>query len=343
MSNLSRLSPSAPERPSGAALGGLAVRDVLAPIPSDFRLESGERLGADGVRARLHGVEGAPLVAVAGGISSGYAATEWWPGVVAEGGPLDPRRLRVLSFDFLPGLGEGAPPTLTTRDQARLLALVLDHLGESRLDAFVGASYGGCVGLAFAAAFPQRLGRLIVISAAHRAHPQATAWRGVQRRVLQLGLDTGRVDEAVALARELAMTTYRTPEEFDLRFGAAPAPAHAGGEYAVCGYLTARGRAYAGVTDPARWICLSDSLDRHAVTPETLAAPLSLLAFDSDRLVPVEDIRDLAARATRLERLVEAASVFGHDAFLKEGAAVARFLDTALSPLFAAPRREIAA
>lgn len=322
--------------------------EITATIPDTLPLASGGRLSARTVRGRLKGPEHGPLVVVAGGISAGRAAGDeadaagWWGWAVRDGGPIDTRRFRVLAFDWLPETDTPNVPTITTHDQARLLTVLLDTLGEPVVDAFVGASYGGCVGLAFAELFPERIGRLTAISAAHRAHPQATAWRGVQRRLLALGLETGREAEAIDLARQIAMTTYRTPEEFDLRFGGARAPDEAGDHWPVCDYLAARGEAYRNATSARRWIALSDSLDRHAVSPERITCPLTLIGFTSDQLVPIADIRDLAERAPNLERLIEAPSLFGHDAFLKERAFVARALDTALSPLLQ-PAREIAA
>ena len=316
-------------------------RDVRAAIPDDFRLKSGERLAAAEVVGRLHGPDRGPLVVVAGGISSGRFATRWWSWAVRAGGPIDLNRVRVLAFDLPPGADEPGV-TITTTDQARLLARLLDALDEPRVDAFVGASYGGCVGLAFAAAFPQRIGRLAAISAAHRSHPAATAWRGVQRRLLAFARDCGREADGVALARELAMITYRTPDEFALRFASTP-PAEAGAPYPVCDYLIGRGAAYAEATSAARWIALSDSLDRHDVPPETVRCPLTVVGFTSDRLVPIEDSRELAACAPNLTRLVEAPSIFGHDAFLKERELVGGALHDALSPLYAIQTREIAA
>lgn len=322
-------------------------RDVQAMIPADFRLESGETLMADRVQGRLIGQDQGPLIAVAGGISSGRfpaqdaaGAPGWWSWLVCRGGAVDPVRARILAFDFLPGEGE-AIVTITPTDQARLLSLLLDGIGEPRLDAFVGASYGGVVALAFAAAFPDRIGRLVVISAAHRTHPMATALRGLQRRLLAFGRATGQEAQGVALARELAMISYRTPEEFGLRF-ASTAPAAAGDAYPVCEYLGARGAAYRQVMSVDRWISLSDSLDRHAVAPERIRAPLTLIGFTSDRLVPIDDLRDLATRVPTLERFVEAPSIFGHDAFLKERELISRTLTAALLPLFTRPR-EIAA
>ena len=317
----------------------IAGQDVQALIPDDFRLESGQRLTATQVVGRLHGASG-PLVVVAGGISSDRFATRWWPWAVKAGGPIDLDRVRVLGFDLLPGR-ENPGVTITTTDQARLLALLLDALGEPRIDAWIGASYGGCIGLAFAAAFPERLGELAVISAAHRAHPAATAVRGVQRRLLAFARDCGREAEGLALARQLAMTTYRTAEEFALRFGPT-APAEAGQPYPVCDYLIARGAAYAGATCADRWISLSDSLDRHRVDPRGVRCPITVIGVSSDTLVPIEDSRELARLAPNLRRLVEVRSVFGHDAFLKEREQIGRLLHDITSPLNL-PSQEIAA
>ncbi|MEY3842355.1 MAG: hypothetical protein RLZZ542_1465, partial [Pseudomonadota bacterium] len=212
-------------------------QDVRVPIAAEFRLESGQRLAASEIVGRLHGPGQGPLVVVAGGISGGRFATRWWPWAVRAGGPIDLDGLRVLAFDLAPGTGE-TEVTLTTTDQARLLARLLDGIGEPRIDLFVGASYGGCIGLAFAAAFPERIGELAVISAAHRTHPTATALRGVQRRLLAFARDCGREAEGIALARELAMTSYRTAEEFGVRFASTP-PTRAGDPYPVCDYLIA--------------------------------------------------------------------------------------------------------
>lgn len=307
------------------------VRDgeIVATTPRDFRLDSGQAPRQAVVRARLEGAPEGPLVIVAGGISSGrypsltpQGSGGWWRDMVRKGGPVDLDRVRVLAFDFVPEGGGGEPLTVTTGDQARVVALLLDAAGLNRADAFIGSSYGGMVALAFAQAFPERVGQTLVISAAHRAHPMAIAWRGIQRRILALGREAGRPELGVALARELAMTTYRTPEEFEARFQ-GPAPALAGEAYPVCQYLMARGRAYPGVMDEARWTSLSDSVDRHQVAPEAIRVPTRLVGFRSDRLVPMSDLRELASRLASPLGLCELDSLYGHDGFLNETAALA--------------------
>jgi len=323
-------------------------RDLDVAIPDDFALASGQRLTCP-VQARLVGPADGPLVVVAGGISADRQAADtpdnpgWWGWAIGDGAPIDISRVRLLAIDWSPEAGGDVIATITSHDQARLLALVLDQIGADRINAFVGASYGGCVGLAFAELYPERISRLVVISAAHRAHPAATAWRGVQRRLLWLGLDTDREAEAIALARELAMTTYRSAEEFETRFGDCAPPSLAGDPYSVCDYLIARGQAYQAQTTARRWISLSDSLDRHSVRPEAITALTTVVGFSSDRLVPLSDSRDLATRLPHLIQFVEAPSLYGHDAFLKERAIIAGVLTTTLSDLSSPCSQEIAA
>jgi homoserine O-acetyltransferase len=317
---------TAGEAPSDDASS--SARDVIAPIPEDWRGEHGVRLEDEVVRARLVGRPGTPVVAALGGISADRFVAEedkvsgpgaprpgWWREVARRGGGIDLDRFQVLGVDFSP-LDPKAPVAITPADQARLVALAMDAAGIETLHAFVGASYGGMVALAFARLFPKRVGRLVMISAAHRPHPMATAWRGVQRRILKFGLDAGRPEEGVALARQLAMTTYRTPEEFAGRF--KPGIPDAGDDADVCGYLISRGQAYAAVASPARFLSLSAAIDRHLEEPEAITTPTLLIAARTDRLVPLEDMRELHERLKGPSRLIVIDSLVGHDSFLKD-------------------------
>lgn len=297
--------------------------DVSVLLPADFRLQSGERLARPEINLRLFGDPARPMIAVAGGISAGRAVADspaehgWWSDMVGAGRAIDLEKFCVAGFDFLPNPGEAAL-TVSSRDQARALAFALTKINADGLAAFVGASYGGMVALAFAEEFPERLEKLCVISAADRPHPAATALRGVQRRIVALAGRLGAAQEGVSLARQLAMVTYRTPEEFAARFAHAPGE-KAGDPYDICSYLIARGAAYDMA--PERYVTLSDSIDRHAVDAAKIAAPALFIASVSDRLVPAADIRRLAAQVRR-GAYAEFPSLYGHDAFLKEAATI---------------------
>ncbi|MET0229847.1 MAG: alpha/beta fold hydrolase, partial [Rhodanobacteraceae bacterium] len=186
--------------------------------------------GARDVRVRhaLHGAEDAPVVVVQGGISANcFAAdlggeTGWWSAIVGTDRAIDTRRWRVLSIEWLDRTALGTCRAIGTEDQADALALLLDSLGIRRVHAFVGASYGAMVGLAFASRHRARLQRLIAIAGAHRAHPLSVAVRNLQREIVRLGAAHGDADAGLDLARRLAMTTYRGEREFAERCNGAP-------------------------------------------------------------------------------------------------------------------------
>lgn len=310
-----RIEPAAPEAD---------CTDVSVLLPADFTLASGEKLAKPELRLRLFGPDDAPAVVVSGGISAGREVADgagakgWWREIAGPSLALDTDRTRAIGFDFLPNAGETAR-TISPADQARALAIALDAIGVKSLKAFIGASYGGMLALAFAEAYPARVERLCVLSAADRPHAASTALRGVQRRIVEFAIRAGDPQAGLSLARQLAMTTYRTPEEFDARFPHRPG-ARAGDPYAVCDYLIARGDAYRMAPD--RYVTLSDSIDRHAVDPARIAAKALFIAVTQDRLVPAADTRRLAEAAPSAS-YAEISSLYGHDAFLKEHAVIA--------------------
>jgi homoserine O-acetyltransferase len=208
-------------------------------------------------------------------------------------------------------------PNISTYDQAELLVRLLNNLGLKSLRAIVGGSYGGMVALAFGERYPERVSRLIVIGAADRTHPMATAWRSVQRRILSFAVECGRPKDGLKLARALAMSTYRSAEEFEARFDAAPTRNGERFAFPVEQYLFARGTDFAERHDPEAILCLSESIDLHHVDATRIFVPTTIIAIREDQLVPLTDLRGLAARLP-VAKLHEISSIYGHDAFLKE-------------------------
>lgn len=334
---MSRLAEAA-ENPSRPAAGpgtamALPVSEGTLDIPGGLALHHGGTLGEARVAWRLEGPSGAPVVVALGGISAHrriYSLTTaregWWPELAGPGLPLDASRFRLLGFDYLGGSGEttgpgaadpGFPP-VSSYDQAGVLVKLCEALGIARLHAIVGASYGGMVALAFAERYPERVGRILVISAAHRTNPLATAWRSIEREAVRFGMSHGDGAGGLRLARALAMATYRTRQEFEQRFDG---PAEITGTRAVFPverYLLARGDDYARRYAPGAFMCLSESIDLHRVRPEAIAVPATLVAVTEDQLVTVDEMRELESRLAGPRRLYEIHSLFGHDAFLKE-------------------------
>ncbi|HXR20834.1 MAG TPA: homoserine O-succinyltransferase [Steroidobacteraceae bacterium] len=299
--------------------------------PDRLPLHHGGSLEQPCIGWRLDGAAQAGVVVALGGISAHrrvfdtHAPGEgWWSALVGPGRALDSSRLRVLGMDYLGASGEstgpvpgGQFPSLSSYDQAEALRGLMDHLRIERLTAIVGASYGGMVALAFAERYPERVEQLLVLSAADRSHPMATAWRSVQRRIVRFALSVGRPAEGLALARALAMATYRSPQEFAARFGFGPSAGESGFEFPVEQYLIARGCDYAARYLPESFLCLSESIDLHAVDASRISVLTTLVAVREDQLVPLGDMQALAGRLAH-GRLHEISSPFGHDSFLKE-------------------------
>jgi len=293
-------------------------------------------------RYLVDGPPGAPLVVVLGGISATRFVTTtaehngWWTAIAGPGRAIDTDRFRVLGFDFLDGGRDdsGRPQrVVTTHDQALALAGIIDALGVDQIHTIVGSSYGGMVALAFAERFPRRVGQLVVISAAHQPHPMSTALRTLQRRVVELGLETGRAADALSIARGLAMTTYRTAGEFAERFRSAPLSVSANdASFEVDGYLRARGQAFTGVMAPERFLALSLSGDLHSVKPERITVATTLVAAEGDAIVPRQTIDELAHRLGGERRVLDITTRVGHDAFLVETDQVSAIVAGALNP-----------
>jgi len=276
-------------------------------------------------RGRLVGPSEGPATIVLGGISAGRrlcpdeTGSGWWPGVAGSGGALDPAKRRLLSVDFL---GEEAGPFPSIADQAEAVLALADAAGLDRFS-LVGASYGGVIALEIAVRAPERVRKVDVLCAAARPNPMTTAWRSIQRETVRLAVEAGCGARGVDLARRLAMTTYRTAEEFTGRF-TDPAP---GGRDAqgVEAYLAARGAEYAESTSPDRFLALSDSMDSADVAVERITAPVRFAAFDSDQLVRLADIQATAGRiGSASVTVIE--TLYGHDGFLKETGKVNAFL-----------------
>ena len=286
----------------------------------------------------LQGAAGAPLLIVQGGISAHrhvapsakFAEPGWWAEQCGAQQALDTRRYRVLAIDWL-GADGCLDVCIDPSDQADAIAAVLDALDETRVFAYVGASYGAMVGLQFAARHAARLGRLIAISGAHRSHPQTTALRVIQRRILGLGRSEGAAREALALARALAVIGYRSAEEFDARFDAAPQTDGDGTRFSVEDYFDAIGPRFVARFSPTAYLRLSESIDLQRLAPASVTVPTDLVAVAQDQIVPLADLEVLADGIAAPCRLHRIASIYGHDAFLKEPEAIARVLRDALS------------
>jgi homoserine O-acetyltransferase len=308
----------------------LPITEGVLELSGDWRLHHGGLLTAARVAWRLTGPPTAPVVCTLGGIwcdrvlfDLNDAQRGCWREIIGPGRVLDANRFRILSFDYLGGRGEstipqpGMPfPSVSTYDQAEALVRLIDHLGLAYLHAILGGSYGGMVALAFAECHPERVGTLIIVSAADRPHPMAIAWHSIQRHIVKFAGDCGQGEHGVRLARAIGMSLYRSPEEIAARFPGMPVEQGGRFVFPVERYLFADTSETPGLT-PEAFLCLSESLDLHRVDASRIFVPITAVGVREDQLVPISDMRALAARLSGAS-LHEITSIHGHDAYLRE-------------------------
>jgi homoserine O-acetyltransferase len=300
------------------------------PLPS-LTGEARERLPNE-TSAALSGPDGAPIIVVLGGISGTRHACHgvegecgWWHEVFGEGRPAGCSTYRILGIDFVADDGGRFAPS--TYDQAAIIKDALSAIGEDEPFAIVGASYGGMVALAYAERFRPRLTKIVAINAGAQPHAAATAARCLQRQVVALASTAGAPDKGLALARAMAMMTYRTQAEFGERFaGGIEGSDPLSTAEPLC-YLRARGEAFVQHMSAGRFLSLSASIDRHTVDATRMDNEVLIVATAEDQVVPLPPARQLAQQLGPRARLKVISSLYGHDSFLKEPDTIVELVD----------------
>jgi homoserine O-acetyltransferase/O-succinyltransferase len=328
-------------RPAGLPTGTGRLESVeLGP----FELDDGTVLPELTVAYRHDGIapsDGPQILVIHALTGSADAAGDWWEPLIGEGRALDTGRFGVLCANLLGGrYGTSGPasldpatggvygstfPQVTTRDQARAQWRLLEALGIDRLALVVGGSLGGMVAVEVALARPDAVDRVAPIAAPAATGPLAIAWNHLQVALIErLG------DDGLALARQLAMTTYRSEADFDERFGRDHEP---DGRPSVVSYLDHQGGKLVERFDPDTYRILAGAMDRHdigqgrgGIGPAFAALARSGTAvtgigIQDDILYGPRQVRVLVDAATAAgvdARYREIGSTKGHDAFLVE-------------------------
>ncbi|HSD87828.1 MAG TPA: alpha/beta fold hydrolase, partial [Kofleriaceae bacterium] len=235
----------------------------------------------------------APVVVVVGGITAspfpfgGPDSEPWWPALDAPD-LIDPARQTVLAPCW-PGNGstwrgfdDGALPPLSALGLADLIAAWLDGIGCTAPITYIGASLGGLVGIALAVRHPQRVAKLVTISAGLRPDGWGTATRHLQRELVRDGLRTGDVVTGMARARQLGMLTYRGRDELDTRFGVLGPGLE---DPPVAAYLEHHGQRFAQRFPVRTFLLLSEAIDRCQFGTDAAEARSELARVTADVLV----------------------------------------------------------
>jgi homoserine O-acetyltransferase/O-succinyltransferase len=344
--------------------------DITFAKTEPFQLDSGETLQPVTVRYALYGElnkDASNAILVCHALSGSARVADWWPEMFGPNGIWDVRQKCVIGTNLIGSCyGSTGPssinpetqqpygphfPLITIRDMVRAQKHVLDALGITTVEAVIGGSTGGMQAIQWAVDFPDRV-RLCVSVGAAPLGAMGLAMNHLQRQAIQL--DTawqgGRYSESkkpnrgLALARAIAMCSYKSAELFDERFARRPNrtgedPFEAlNARFDVAGYLDYQGEKFTARFDANSYLVLSKAMDTfdlargyssEAAALRRIRCPVRLIGISSDWLFPAADVRALADRMNAAGvrcHYAEFHTSHGHDGFLADMAQLAALI-----------------
>jgi homoserine O-acetyltransferase/O-succinyltransferase len=334
-------------------------------LPAEFPLDAGGILHRATLRYALYGQVNAArdnVVLVCHALSGSAEVAEWWPTIFASQGLVDPERDAVLGINILGSCyGSTGPssidpttgrrygsrfPLVGIRDIVRAESLLLDDLQIPRLRLAIGASIGGMQAIEWAIQVPARISRAIAIAAAPLG-AMGLGLNHLQRQAILLDPNYKDGDysrdapprQGLAIARALAVCTYKSNELFDERYARKPDRSGedpwdndgvSGGRFDISGYLDHQGEKFNSRFDANSYLVITRMMDlfdpardygSESAAYNRIKAEVMLVGISSDWLFPAADVFALSARmkaaGVRCEYR-ELVSNHGHDAFLAE-------------------------
>ncbi|OWY93314.1 Homoserine O-acetyltransferase, partial [Phytophthora megakarya] len=243
------------------------------------------------------------------------------------------------SVDPLTGRRYGPDfPAVTLRDAVALQRRLLeDGLGVTQVQAVIGGSLGGMQTLEWAFQGQEFVKSFVAIACG----AQHSAWQigisELQRQAIYMDpnfLDghyeaTSPPNAGLALARQIAMVSYRTHAAYGEKFGRCEEPTTDEleakyGRYVVQSYLDYQGEKFLSRFDVNSYLALLHMMDTHDVgrgrggVQEALASltqPSLVIGIDSDVLYPLCEQQEIADGLPN-SQFAALSSPHGHDGFL---------------------------
>lgn len=303
------------------------MTDQRFTLPVPLILESGGVLDRVTVAYRTWGRLDAArsnAVLVCHALTGNAAVDEWWEPLIGAGRALDPDRDFIVCSNILgscygttgPSTCDGEFPPITIRDMVTAQRALIRHLRIRRLRLVVGGSLGGMQVLEWALAAPALVESIAAIATSGRHSPWTIAWGEAQRQAIALDPVRG-----LAVARMIAMSTYRSALSFQSRFARAQ---NGDGSYAVESWLHHHGERLVERFDAATYVTLTRAMDTHDIARgrgsyESVLGSIRqrtlVVSIDSDVLYPPADQEELAVLIPNA-MLHTMRSRHGHDGFL---------------------------
>ncbi len=315
---------------------------------TDFVLESGQVLSKLEIAYRTWGTlnaAGDNAVLICHALTGSADADDWWPGIIGEGLALDPRRDFIVCSNVIAGCyGSTGPlsvnpdsarryggnfPRVSVRDMVAAQNLLIGALKINSLALVIGPSMGGMQVLEWASMYPERVRAIapIGVSAKHSAWCIGTS--EAQRQAIYADENwcdghyalNARPERGFAVARMMAMLSYRSWQNFESRFGRE---SDTNGGFTIESYLRYQGEKINTRFDAVSYVRLTEAMDSHDIgrgrggidkAMDKILAPALVVSVESDILYPPHEQQWLAEQLPNASYR-SLASPHGHDGFL---------------------------
>jgi homoserine O-acetyltransferase/O-succinyltransferase len=320
-------------------------------LTEPFELESGQMLLRVQIAYRTWGKLNARAdnaVLICHALTEWADADDWWAPLFGVGKTFDPNTDFVICSNVLgscygttgpisrnPQTGKpyGAEfPAITVRDMVRLQAKLLDALSVKQLKLVIGGSLGGMQVLEWALLYPDRARVIAPIATSGKHSAWCIGLSEAQRQAIYADpnwqggycLPDSPPSRGLAVARMMAMSTYRSWASFEEKFSRQQESESADQPYEIANYLHHQGQKLVERFDANTYITLTHAMDSHDIARDRgdyravlsrIEQPTLVVAIESDLLYPPVEQQELAALIPNAQ-LVWLRSPHGHDSFL---------------------------
>jgi len=321
-------------------------------LPEKFVLQNGEVLHQASLHYEIEGEisNQKEIIWICHAFTGSATVKSWWPSLYFEnGGFIDPKRHTVICANILGSCyGSTGPesinpdtnkkygdgfPEISNRDVIKAFIDLRKFLNITNIDILIGGSLGGQQALEWSLIEPEIIQNQALIASNAKHSSWGIAFNELQRQAISLGTNNSiSKNEAIAIARKIAMLSYRSYDDFELNQKGK----NEQGDWNIVSYLNYQGEKFKGRFSTDSYFILSKMMDNHNIASArngSLEQILSLvktntlcIGIDSDNLFPLKE-QGLMAHHIPNAKLEIINSKKGHDAFLIEGNKISRLIE----------------